>query len=210
MSQASDTGQPTGQPAGEPTGQPSRYNRSFGGLVGSIIVLVLVVVGIVVFRGAFRTTPAYEPDDVDYLAMVSSIQQLGIETVYPPTLPAGWSTKTASFESGDRPAIDMVFTTDDAHTAGVHQADASATDLLDTYVGSGASESGDTLTTGVGTWTGWDDTDSDHAWTTELGRDTVLVYSSGDADALRAFVQSLTTATLKPGEMTSGSPTPTG
>ena len=61
----------------------------------------------------------------------------------------------------------MVFTTDDAHTAGVHQADESTTDLLDTYVGDGAHENGDTLTTGVGTWTGWDDTDADHAWTTE-------------------------------------------
>ncbi len=181
------------------TGQPSRYNRSFGGLIGSIIVLVLVVIGIVLFRGAFRNTPEYQPDDVDYLEMVASIQQLGLEPVYPPELPAGWSTKTASFDSGDRPAVDMVFTTDDAHTAGVHQADESTTDLLDTYVGDGAHENGDTLTTGVGTWTGWDDTDADHAWTTELGDDTVLVYSSGDADALRSFVQSLTTAELTPG-----------
>ena len=51
------------------TGQPSRYNRSFGGLIGSIIVLVLVVIGIVLFRGAFRNTPEYQPDDVDAIVM---------------------------------------------------------------------------------------------------------------------------------------------
>lgn len=180
------------------TGQPSRYQRSFGGLIGSIIVLVLVVLGIVVFRGAFRNTPEYQPDDVDYQEMVASIQQLGLEPVYPPALPDGWSTKTASFDSGTRPEVDMVFTTDDEHTAGVHQADASTTDLLVTYVGDGTSESGDTLTTSVGTWTGWDDTDDDHAWTTQVGEDTVLVYSSGDADALRTFVQSLTTDPIIP------------
>ena len=184
--------------------RPSRYQRSFGGLIGSIIVLVLVVIGVVIFRGAFRDTPEYQPDDVDYLAMVASIQQLGLEPVYPPALPDGWSTKTASFDPGDRPSVDMVFTTDDAHTAGVHQADESTRDLLDTYVGGGANEGGDTLTTGVGSWTGWEDSDSDHAWTTEVGDDTVLVYSSGDADALRSFVQSLTTAKLPPGATGSG------
>jgi hypothetical protein len=176
-----------------PTGKPGRYQRSFGGLVGSMIVLVLVVFAIIVFRGTFRDTPEYEPADIDYVEMVSSIQQLGLEPVYPPELPDGWTVKDASFQSGDRPAVDMVFTTDDRHTAGIHQEDESVSTLLGTYVGDGATENGDTLTTPIGTWTGWDDTDSDHAWTTEVGDDTVLVFSSGDPDALRSFVESLTT-----------------
>ena len=183
---------------GTQTGKPGRYTRSTGGLIGSMIVLVVVVLGIVVFRAAFRETPQYEPEDVDYAAMVTSVQQLGFNPVYPPSLPRGWTTKTASFDSGRRPAVDMAFTTADGHTVGIHQADASERDLLDTYVGEGASENHETLTTPLGTWTGWKDVDSDHAWTIDLGEDTVLVYSSGNPDELRIFVQSLTTAKRQP------------
>jgi hypothetical protein len=183
----------------EQTGKPGRYQRSFGGLIGSMIVLVIAVLALVVFRGTFRETPEYEAPDIDYVAMVTSIQQLGLEPVYPPELPDGWSVKDASFRSGSRPAVDLVLTTSDQKTAGVHQADESERSLLGTYVGDGATENGDTLTTDLGAWTGWDDTeDADHAWTTEIGDDTVLVYSSGDADDLRSFVESLTTAKLQP------------
>ena len=178
------------------TGRPGRYNRSFGGLIGSMIVLVIAVFAFVIFRGAFRETPEYQPDEIDYPALITSVQDLGFEPVYAPTLPAGWTVKAASFDSGAEPALDVVFTTDDERTAGIHQEDASERDLLDTYVGEGATENDETLTTAVGTWTGWRDTDSDHAWTTEVGDDTVLVFSSGDADALRSFLESLTTEPL--------------
>ena len=167
--------------------------------MGATIVLVVVVLGIVVFRGTFRDTPEYQPDDIDLLEFVASVQQLGLEPVYPPALPAGWSTKAASYEEGERPSVDLVFTTEDEHTAGVHRADEAASDLLDTYVGEATSENGDTLTTALGTWTGWDDSaDDDHAWTTEIAGDSVLVYSSGEPDSLRTFVQSLTTAPVTP------------
>ena len=175
------------------TGRPGRYERSFGGLIGSMIVLVLVVFGIVVFRGSFRDTPEFEPTDIDYPALVASVQDAGMRPVYAPELPDGWTVKDASYRPGDRPALDVVFATDDGHTAGVHQEDTSERDLLATYVGEQAAENGESLTTPVGTWTGWDDTDDDHAWTTEVDDETVLVFSSGDADELRAFVQSLTT-----------------
>lgn len=184
--------------SGAPGGKPGRYQRTTGGLIGSMIVLLVVVLGFVIFRGAFRDTPEYRPDDIDYLSLITSVQQLGLEPVYPPELPDGWTTKDASFEPGDRPVIDLVFATDDDHTAGVHQEDISEQDLLDAYVGEEASENDDTLTTPVGTWTGWDDTDGDHAWTTEVGDDTVLVYSSGSAEELSELVESLTTEKLTP------------
>lgn len=180
------------------TGSPGRYQRSFGGLIGSMIVLVLIVLGIVAFRGTFRDTPEYQPPDIDYREMVLSIQQLGLEPVYPPVLPEGWKVKDASFDSGSRPAVDLVFATDDGRTAGVHQADESERTLLDTYVGDAVSRNDEALTTDLATWTGWEDTDGDHAWTTKVGDDAVLVYSSGDADELRTLVESLTTAKLKP------------
>lgn len=194
MSQTSPTG--SGAPA--PTGRPGRYNRSFGGLIGSMIVLVLVVLGIVIFRGTFRDTPEYEPEPIDYLELVTSVQQAGLKPVYPPQLPEGWSVKDAGFDSGDRPSFDLVFTTEDAHTVGLHQEDADATSLVKTLVGDGATSNDARLKTDLGTWEGWTDTDGDHAWTTERGRQTVLVYSTGDPDELESFVDSLTTATLQP------------
>lgn len=175
------------------TGRPGRYERSFGGLIGSMIVLVLVVLGIVVFRGTFRDTPEYTPSVVDYDALIASAQEAGLEPVYAPELPAGWSVKDAAYEQGERPLLDVVFATDDERTAGIHQEDISERDLLEAYVGDGATESDATLTTPVGTWVGWEDSDGDHAWTLELGDDTVLVFSSGDAGALESFVESLTT-----------------
>ena len=184
--------------AGGPA-KPGRYQRSTGGLLGSMIVLVVVVLGIVVFRAAFRATPEYKPDPIDYRALVTSVQGVGLTPVYPPRLPAGWSVKDASFTPGDRPVLDIVLSTDDQHTAGLHQEDAAERTLLATYVGTGVSEDrGGSLRTAVGTWTRWTDTDTDHAYTTQVGGQTVLVYSSGDADALTAFVRSLTTDQLQP------------
>ncbi|GAA1762359.1 hypothetical protein GCM10009795_006120 [Nocardioides hankookensis] len=189
----------------EPTTAPSqpekagRYNRSTGGLIGSMIVLVVVVLGIVVVRAAFRDTPDYEPEHIDYVELVTSVQQLGLTPLYPAELPDGWYVKDASFVAGDRPSLDLVFATDDEHTAGLHQENASERDLLTKYVGGGATEDDSRgLTTDVGTWTAWVDTDGDHAYTTEHGDDTVLVYSSGDPEALRTFVGTLTDAPLNP------------
>lgn len=181
------------------SGTPGRYNRSFGGLIGSMIVLVLAVLAIVIFRGAFRDTPEYEPQHLDYRDLVTSVQQLGLTPVYPPEVPDGWFAKDASFDASDRPSFDLVFATADDHTAGIHQEDASARSLIATYVGDGTTQDDDDpLVTDVGSWDSWTDTDGDHAWTTELGDETVLVYSSGDAGELRTLVESLTTAKLKP------------
>ncbi len=122
------------------SGQPGRYNRSFGGLIGSMIVLVLVVLGIVVFRGTFRDTPEYEPEKIDYLALVASVQQSGLTPAYPAQLPDGWFVKDARFVPGDRPVLDLAISTDDGSFAGIHQEDASIDELVDTYVGDEATE----------------------------------------------------------------------
>ncbi|GAA4755450.1 hypothetical protein GCM10023350_46180 [Nocardioides endophyticus] len=177
--------------------KPGRYTRSTGGLIGSMIVLVVAVLAIVAFRGTFRETPDYEPAHIDYLELISSVQQAGLNPLYPPELPDGWFVKDASFVPGDRPSLDLVFTTDDERTAGLHQEDTGERELLTKYVGAGVTDDDDAeLTTDVATWTAWVDTDGDHAYTAEHGDDTVLVYSSGDPDALRSFVESLTDAPL--------------
>lgn len=181
------------------TGQPSRYQRSFGGLIGSMIVLVLVVLGIVAFRGTFRNTPEYQPDHIDYRDLVVGLQQLGAKPVYPAELPDGWYVK-ASSSVEDAPVLDLVFVAGALdQTAGLHQEDAPVQGLVDTYVGPAARQDDSAhLVTDLASWTSWTDTDSDHAYTAEVGGDTVLVYSSGDPAELKALVESLTTAALKP------------
>lgn len=182
------------------TGRAGRYNRSAGGLVGSMIVLVLVVFGIVIFRGTFRDTPEYEPEHVDYLPVVTSIQQLGLEPVYPPSLPDGWFVKQATFTPGDRPVFDLAMTTDEQHFAGMHQEDRSVDALVDTLVGTEAVEGDEVqLDSGVAsTWQTFSDPDGDHAFAAQVGEDTVLVYGSAPEDDLRALVESLTADPLDP------------
>ena len=182
------------------TGQPPRYNRSFGGLAGSMIVLVLVVLGIVVFRAAFRSTPTYEPDPVDYRALVASLQENGLSPAYPASLPDGWFVKDATFKPGERPVLDLALTTSDDHFAGIHEEDEDVDTLVDTYVGTDATE-GDTVavdSAAAPRWRTFSDPGGDHAYAAELGNQTVLVYGSAPDDELRTLVESLTTAKLAP------------
>ena len=182
------------------TGRPSRYTRSTGGLVGSMIVLFLVVIGIVLFRGAFRETPTFDPEPIDYLALVTGVQEAGLAPAYPAELPDGWYVKDASFTPGDRSVLDLAMTTDDERFAGLHQEDRAVEELVSTYVGSGATEGDQVHIDGTvaPTWQTFSDPDGDHAFAAELGGETVLVYGSAGADELRGLVESLTTKKLKP------------
>jgi hypothetical protein len=168
------------------TGRPGRYQRSFGGLIGSMIVLVLVVLGIVVFRGAFRNTPSYDPEPVDYEAVVTSLQQ-------------GWFAKDVWFERGDRPQFDLALMTSDEHFAGLHEEDESVEALVDTLVGTDATR-GDTVTIDsevAPRWQTFSDPGGDHAFAAEVDGQTVLVYGSAPEEELRTLVESLTTDRLR-------------
>lgn len=182
-----------------PTGRPG-YQRSASGLVGAMVVLVLIVIGIVVFRGAFRETPSYEPEPIDYLALVTSVQQQGMKPAYPPALPAGWYVKDASFRPGDRPVLDLAMTTDAGRFAGLHEEDRGVDDLVDTYVGGDATEGEELRLDGAvaRTWRTFSDPGGDHAFAAEVGGQTVLVYGSAPEGELRSLVESLTTAPLQP------------
>ena len=182
------------------TGRPGRYPRTTGGLLGSIIVLVLAVIAIVLVRGTFRETPTYEPEHVDYLALVASVQQVGLAPAYPAALPEGWYVKDAAFTPGDRPVLDLAMTTDDGRFAGLHQEDRSVDELVDTYVGGDATE-GDPVRiegTVAPEWQTFSDPGGDRAFAAELGEETVLVYGPAPEDELRSLVESLTTDRLEP------------
>ena len=182
------------------TGRPGRYPRTTGGLVGSIIVLVLVVIAVVLFRGAFRQTPTYEPDHLDYRAFVTSVQQAGIKPVYPAALPAGWYVKDATFSSGDRPVVDLAMNTGDGRYSGLHQEDRGVDELVATYVGGDATQGADVQIGGTvaPTWQTFSDPGGDHAFAAQVDGQTVLVYGSTSEAQLRSFVGSLTTARLEP------------
>jgi hypothetical protein len=165
-----------------------------------MIVLVLVVVGIVVFRGAFRSTPEYDPQPIDYRSLVVSIQQAGLTPAYPSELPAGWFVKDATFDTGDRPVLDLAMTTADDHFAGLHEEDEDVDELVDTYVGTDATE-GDPVAIDsevASRWQTFSDPGGDHGYAAEVGGQTVLVYGSAPEAELRTLVESLTTAKLKP------------
>jgi hypothetical protein len=182
------------------TGRPGRYQRSFGGLIGSMIVLVLVVLGIVVFRGAFRNTPSYEPEPVDFEAVVASLQEGGLTPVYPATLPEGWFAKDVWFERGDRPEFDLALTTADEHFAGLHQEDEDVRALVDGLVGADATQ-GETVAIDsevAPRWQTFSDPGGDHAFAAEVAGQTVLVYGSAPQEELRTLVETLTTDKLKP------------
>jgi hypothetical protein len=181
------------------TGRPGRYQRSTSGLIGAMVVLVLVVLGIVVYRGAFRETPTYEPQHLDYLELVGSVQRTGVTTVYPARLPEGWYAKDVTFTPGDRPVLDLALTTDNGRFAGVHQEDRSADELVSTYVDPDATEGPQVRLPGSvgGSWSTFSDSGGDHAFVTEVGDDTVIVYGSAGEDELRGLAASLTTKRVR-------------
>jgi LCP family protein required for cell wall assembly len=118
----------------QPVGRAGRYQRSIAGGVGSLIVLVVVVLAFVAFRAVFRDNDAVDVEPVDYLAVVAPAQEAGIQVVYPPSLPEGWTPTSVDFVPGARPAFGVGMLTDDDVFVGVRQADEELTTLLETYV----------------------------------------------------------------------------
>lgn len=180
----------------EPQTGARRYPRTFGGLIGSMIVLVLAVVAYYVVQRAFHDEPEVRPEAVDYLQTVQAAQQGGYTIVYPASLPAGWRATEVHFTPGDRPVWGLPMLTDDGRYVGIQQEDAPLDDLLDTYLPKGAHQGADAhLDSPVGsTWTTWSDGKRDHAFATQVGEDTVLVYGSAPVADLERLVGLLTTA----------------
>jgi hypothetical protein len=175
-----------------------------------MIVLVVAVLGVVVFRDAFRTTPTYEPDHVDWRSLIVSVQQQGLTPVYPAPLPKGWYAKDAAFDPGAPtsctarcvpPSVDLEFTTSENHFVGMHQEDADVQGLVDDLVGKGTVERQDTVTIPsavANTWHEWVDPDGDHAYSTDLHRETLLVYGSAPVAEIKQLIGTLSTAKLNP------------
>ena len=183
----------------QPVGRAGRYQRSIAGGVGSMIVLLLVVLAFVVVRGIFRDNDGADIEPVDYLAVVGPAQEAGVQVVYPPSLPEGWTATSVDFVPGGRPGFGVGMLTDDEKFVGVRQQDADLDSMLETYVDDDAVE-GDTVDVEgsvAAEWQEWSDAGGDHAYSATVGETEVLVYGSAPTDDLLTIVRSLTDAPLE-------------
>lgn len=188
----------TQQASPEPTQGARRYPRTFGGLIGSMIVAVVAVVIYVVLQNGTHERPDIQPEAVDYLDTVATVQAASYTIAYPPTLAQGDIATAVRFTPGDRPAWGLSVYTAGEKFIGVQQQDDSLSSLLTTYVDKKARQGKDVTLGGPlgATWTTWSDAGGDHAFATEVEGDTVLVYGSAPVAELRAMAQSLTTAAV--------------
>ncbi|MDH2414955.1 DUF4245 domain-containing protein [Nocardioides sp. CER19] len=195
-SQGGPQGERLGERQGEPQAPSRRYPRTFGGLIGSMIVLVAAVVGYYVIQNVLHDEPDGKPVAVDYLSTVRDIQGGGYTVAYPATLPKGWLATDANFTPGDRPAWGLPLLTDSGTFAGIQQEDLSVEDMLATALPNGARKGEDvTIDSKVATtWTSWSDGQRDHAFSTSVGKDTLLVYGSASVADLKTLIGLLTTA----------------
>ena len=179
---------------------PTRYDRSYGGLIASLLVTVLVVVGYVVLRALNRDELDVEPEPVEYVEAVAAAQDAGFVLVYPRDLPDGWIATRLDFERGERPAWGMNLLTDEGKFVGLRQEDADVDDLLETYVDENPDEEGEvTLDSPLATtWESWSDDGGDHAYSTALAEETLLVYGSAPEEDQIELIGLLVTDPLEP------------
>jgi hypothetical protein len=182
----------------EPQTGARRYPRTFGGLIGSMIVLVLAVVAYWVLQNVTHDQPDGEPVGYDYKSTVTAIQSADLTVAYPSSLPDGWiANGEPAFTPGDRPVWRMAMLTDDERFIGIHQENAPVSDMLDVDLPKGHRQGEDvTIDSDVATtWTSWSSGDSgDHAFTTTVGDDTLVVYGSAPVADIKTLVGLLTTA----------------
>lgn len=174
--------------------RPGRYPRTTGGLIGSMIVLVVAVLAIVLFREVFRDTPEVEPQAVEYLPVVASLQEAGREVAYPPTLPEGWIVTSVTYDRGERPGWALGILTDDQKFVGLRQQDEDVDDLVAEHVDEAATEGDPVSIEGAlaPEWSSYTDDGGDHGYaatiTTDLGEESLLVYGSASAADLETLV----------------------
>lgn len=164
------------------------------GMVGALLVTVLFVVAFVAFRALTRDEVAVEREPIDYLPVVERAAQSGDEVVHPPDLPEGWIATSVDYTGGDRPVWGLGILTDEGAFAGLRQEDTNVDDLVETYVDEDAVQGEPVDIDGAlgGTWQSWSDEGGDHAYSTTVGDETVLVYGSAPAAELRDLAGRLT------------------
>ena len=173
--------------------QPGRYQRTTGGFVGSLVVAIAVILAFVAFRALTRDDLDVQTETVDYVEAVQAAQSADWQVVYPSELPKGWKATSVDV---DRPrAWGLGFLNAEGHFVGVSQQRGSLSSMLETYVDKDPQAGGAvSLRTSVGgPWKSWSDSGGDHALSSSLGKDTLLVYGSAPEADLEKFAELLTT-----------------
>ena len=170
-----------------------RYQRTTGGFVGSLVIAVAVILAFVAFRALTRDDLDVPTESVDYMEAVQAAQSADWKVVYPASLPKGW--RATSVDVDPPRAWDIGFLTSEGHFVGVVQQGGSLDSMLETYVDENAQRGGTvSLDTGIGgPWRSWSDSGGDHALSSDLGKDTVLVYGSASEADLEKMAELLTT-----------------
>lgn len=176
------------------TGGSARYQRSMAGMIGAMLVTVGLILAFVLLRSLTREEGAVEREPVDYLDAVSQLQDVGRRPVHPVRLPAGWTATSIDVVPGDDPAWGMGVLTGDGRFVGLRQEDESVGDLLEVHVDEDAREDGTVEVAGsvARTWTAYVDDGGDHAYATQVGEETVLVYGSAPVAQIESFLATLT------------------
>ncbi len=180
-------------------GRPGRYQRSPGGLVAALLMTVVAIGGLLWFLGLFRPDTDIGPDHVDYLEIAREAQQADLEPVYPVSLPKGWIATAYDVTAVDTPSLEIRMLTGDDDFVGIHQEEASVSELVRRYVDEDASTSDIYSTSGsvAEAWQGFEDDGGDTAYASEVGDQTVLVYGSASAEELQDLIDRLTTKPLE-------------
>ncbi len=176
--------------------QPGRYQRSTGGFVGALVIAIAVILAFVAFRALTRDDLDVNTETVDYVEAVQAAQSADWQVVYPSSLPQGW--RATSVEVDPPRTWALGFLTSDGRFVGVAQQRVSLDRMLETYVDEnpqpGRAVSLDSSVGGP--WKSWSDSGGDHALSTEVGKDTLLVYGSAPAADLERVAELLTTDQL--------------
>ena len=173
--------------------QPGRYQRSIGGFVGSLVIALVVIIAFVAIRAVTRDDLDVEPAAVNYTEAVQGAQAGDWQVVYPSSEPKGW--KATSVDADPPRAWALGFLTAEGRFVGVAQQRGLLSDMLETYVDENPQADGPVAldTTIGGPWKSWSDSGGDHALSTTVGKDTVLVYGSAPQSDLERFAELLTT-----------------
>lgn len=181
--------------------QPGRYQRSAGGLIGALLVLLLVVGGFVALRALGREELEVEPEAIDYLPVVESVQQSGLEVAYPPSLPDGWQATSVDAGPGGDVVFGLGMLTAEERFAGLRQESTRLEKLVEVYVDENAA-AGESIQAGTGElageWLTFTDEDGDTAFGREAPEGTLLVYGSASRDDLLLLLDELTLDPVEP------------
>lgn len=180
-------------------GGAGRYNRSPAGLIVAMAVIVLLVIGLFVIRDVvFGTPQERRPVAVEYRDSVQGLQQNGFDLVYPETLPDGWIVSEVGADLGDEPSYRINLYTDDNEFVGIRQAATDLDDMLAVYVDENTRSADPLIAVGevASSWEGWSDGGGDHAYSTVIDGESVLVFGGVSAATLAGLVERLGTSEI--------------